>query len=160
MWFSRITLLLALIFTTPSLWATTNLTVEQAQTDEITLAWDRVTTDTQGNPEQVAAYRIYQASVSGGPYALVINLPVNQLPNPTMPEHYLGVLGAGSYFWVVTAVDVDGLESGYSNEATIVIGVPNYPPTPPTNNRVKEAVRDFLAYLLDLINKDLATAPQ
>lgn len=67
----------------------------------------------------VAGYRIYRGGVSGGPYTLLSNTLVS---GTTFRDST--VLGGSTYFYVVTAVDSTGAESGYSNQVTAAIPLP------------------------------------
>jgi hypothetical protein len=80
----------------------------QAQTHSVTLSWTPSTS-------QVTGYNVYRGTVSGGPYTK-LNAAVD--PNPTYTD---AGLTSGSYFYVVTSVDQNGVESGYSNEVAVVI---------------------------------------
>ena len=74
----------------------------------VTLSWTPSTS-------QVTGYNIYRCIVSGGPYSKV-NSGLD--PNPSYAD---AGLVSGSYFYVVTSVDENGVESGYSNEVAVVI---------------------------------------
>jgi subtilase family serine protease/Tol biopolymer transport system component len=71
----------------------------------------RVHLDWNASPEpDVAGYRVYRATTSGGPYGLVAGV--------TAPAHEdLGLTNGVRYFYVVRALDARA-ESGPSNEAT------------------------------------------
>jgi fibronectin type 3 domain-containing protein len=93
----------------------------------VQLAWDR-------SPDPgVAGYNIYRATMSGGPYTklnlmLLPQTPVNETPM------YSDTTPAGSqlsYYYVVRAQSLGGVESANSNEVVF-----NPPPTPPTNLRI------------------------
>ena len=76
----------------------------------------------------LAGYKVYRGTAPGGPY---VKLGEIQATNfvwavPTGTE-------ASNYF-VITAYDTAGNESGYSNEASIYID--NKPPIPPTGIQV------------------------
>jgi hypothetical protein len=57
--------------------------------------------------------RVYRGSTQGGPYTLVATIPA--------APGYInsGVSSRAVYFYVVTAVGRNGLESGRSNEAQV-----------------------------------------
>jgi Abnormal spindle-like microcephaly-assoc'd, ASPM-SPD-2-Hydin/Immunoglobulin domain len=76
------------------------------------LTWSASTSD-------VAGYNIYQSAVSGGPYTLLNASPVSTV-------QYLdpSVQAGQTYYYVVTAVDLNGVESTYSNEAEAVVPIP------------------------------------
>jgi Fibronectin type III domain len=63
----------------------------------------------------VIGYFIYRGAVSGGPY-VKLNSSVD--PNPSYTD---SGLASGSYFYVVTSVDINGDESGFSNEVEVDI---------------------------------------
>lgn len=64
----------------------------------------------------VAGYNVYRGSVSGGPYT-----KQTSSLNGSTAYSDSSVQSGTTYFYVVTAVDSSGNESGYSNEATAVI---------------------------------------
>jgi fibronectin type 3 domain-containing protein len=72
----------------------------------------------------LAGYRLYQSNTSG-----VYTTYRADIPAPTH-EVTVTIPTDGTYFWVVTAYDTSGNESGRSNEATLVIDTT--PPGPPT----------------------------
>jgi fibronectin type 3 domain-containing protein len=67
----------------------------------------------------VVGYNIYRGSVSGGPYA-----QINSGLQPTAAYSDSSVVSGQTYYYVTTAVDASGVESGYSNEAEAVIPIP------------------------------------
>ena len=67
----------------------------------------------------VAGYNVYRGGKSGGPYTK-INSVLDALTNYTDS----GVQAGQTYYYVTTAVDSGGLESGYSNEAPATIPTP------------------------------------
>jgi fibronectin type 3 domain-containing protein len=71
----------------------------------VTLAWD-------ASPStNVAGYKMYQG-YAGRTYTNVTTLSTNLVYTAT------NVLRGATYFWTVTAFDLQGLESDYSNEVT------------------------------------------
>lgn|SRR5579862_33254 len=78
----------------------------------VSLTW----TDTNSG---VAGYNIYRGSVSGGPYA-----QINSGLAPSTSYNDTAVVGGQTYYYVATAVDGSGAESGYSNEAQGAIPTP------------------------------------
>jgi Abnormal spindle-like microcephaly-assoc'd, ASPM-SPD-2-Hydin len=64
----------------------------------------------------VVGYNVYRASISGGPYAK-INSSLNAGANYADST----VQSGQTYFYVTTAVDSTGMESGYSNQVSAVI---------------------------------------
>jgi fibronectin type 3 domain-containing protein len=67
----------------------------------------------------VTGYNVYRGTVSGGPYTL-LNAPLVILAGYTDNT----VLSGQAYFYVVTAVDANNVESAYSNETSAVIPFP------------------------------------
>ena len=59
--------------------------------------------------------RIYRSTVSGGPYTLIGSVAAGS----AYPSYNDRTVVAGTtYFYVVTAVNASGAESGYSNQAS------------------------------------------
>ncbi len=67
----------------------------------------------------VTGYNVYRGIVSGGPYTLM-NAPLVILTNYTDNT----VLSGQTYFYVVTAVDANNVESAYSTEVSAIIPFP------------------------------------
>ena len=89
----------------------------QAVQTELTFEW------TPNIEKDLAGYRLYQSTESGvytQPHVLTI-----------FPEASTGKIKItdGTYFWVLTAYDNKGNESGYSNEVTYIAD--NVPPENP-----------------------------
>jgi Abnormal spindle-like microcephaly-assoc'd, ASPM-SPD-2-Hydin len=79
------------------------------------------TVDLSWNPSNSAimGYNVYRASISGGPYARInssVNANTNYIDNT--------VQSGQTYFYVTTAVDSAGTESGYSNQVSAVVPTP------------------------------------
>jgi fibronectin type 3 domain-containing protein len=73
---------------------------------QVVLMWQASTTS------GVTQYNIYRGIASGGPYLLIASdnaLDYNDVP------------GTGTWYYVVTAVGSDGVESVYSNQAFAVV---------------------------------------
>lgn len=96
------------------------LAFSQAQAADVTLGWDK-------NAEpSVTGYKVfYKSGTSGAPYngtlldqgGSPVNLPVANLSDPANPKVTLTGLQEGvKYYFVATAYDNAGNESGYSNE--------------------------------------------
>ena len=86
------------------------------------LSWDHNT------ESDLAGYYIYSATSSGGytqpNFAFSVPAGTNTFDfPPSQPE--------GVHYWAVTAYDLAGNESGFSNEVWVVFDAT--PPTPPTN---------------------------
>lgn len=90
--------------------------VTQTATGSVTLSWAPPTQNTDGsNLNDLAAYRIYYG-VSLGDYANKI-----QIDNPGVTIYVVDNLSPNTYYFVSTSVNADGIESDFSNTATIVV---------------------------------------
>lgn len=78
----------------------------------VTLNWSPSTSS-------VAGYYVYRGGASGGPYSRV---NFNQAGVTAFTD--ANVSGGSTYYYVVTAVDSSGAESGYSNEVSAQIPTP------------------------------------
>ena len=67
----------------------------------------------------VVGYNVYRATVSGGPYT-----KINTALNATMAFVDNSVQAGQTYYYVTSAVDGTGLESGYSNQVKTIIPSP------------------------------------
>jgi hypothetical protein len=100
----------------------------------VTLAWDA------NNETELAGYKVYYGTTAGGPYsgsgssegASPIVVPLSSLANPSSPEFSVRGLADGTYYFVATAFNTAGLESGYSNEVSVQASTIS-PTAPPTN---------------------------
>ena len=81
----------------------------QPVSHSVSLTWTASTS-------RVAGYYVYSGTVPGGPYTKLTSSPVET-------TSYLDatVESQNTYYYVVTSVDSDGMESEYSNMATAVI---------------------------------------
>lgn len=79
----------------------------------VDLAWDPVTLDIRGNPEEPVTYRIYIGRQSRQ-YTDVRNI------GAATDFRVYGLTAGVSYYLALTALDRSGNESGYSNEITAV----------------------------------------
>jgi hypothetical protein len=59
----------------------------------------------------LSSYNLYRGTTSGGPYPIVTSVGLSAAYRDS------NVQAGGTYYYVVTAVDVAGAESAYSNEA-------------------------------------------
>jgi len=67
----------------------------------------------------ISGYNVYRATTAGGPYSK-INPSLNQTMN-----YSDNTVGSGeTYYYVTTAVNSDGVESGYSNQVTAQVPMP------------------------------------
>jgi hypothetical protein len=77
-------------------------------TESVVLGWTASTL-------QVGGYNVYRGVVSGGPYTKLNT-------NVDISATYTDVgMAVGTYYYVVTALDSTGDESGYSNEANAIV---------------------------------------
>ena len=86
---------------------------------DVSFRWDA------NSESDLAGYRLWRATSSGGPYNLVHVIPA------ASTETTDSAVADGTYFWVLTAFDTEGLESDYSVEATTSLD--STPPDAPQN---------------------------
>jgi len=67
----------------------------------------------------VVGYNVYRSTTKGGPY-IIVNLTL--IPGLVFTDNT--VAGGQTYYYVATAVDANGLESVYSNEAQAIVPFP------------------------------------
>jgi bacillopeptidase F len=85
-----------------------------ARSHSVVLTWDASTST------DVVGYNVYRSGSSGGPYAqLNASIPVDTLTY-TDTTVQAGLI----HYFVVTAVDWEGNESAYSNEASALVPSP------------------------------------
>lgn len=79
---------------------------------EVTVSWSAVTSPVSG-------YNTYRSSVNGGPYTKLTS-------SPDSATSYIdtNVQAGDSYYYVVTSVATNGVESGYSNQAEATVPTP------------------------------------
>ncbi len=90
--------------------APVGLAVTDEGNGQLSLAWNAVA--------GAAGYNLYRSPVSGGGW-----VKVNAAPLAATSFTDTGLRNAQTYYYVVTALDGPGNESGYSNEAS---GLPHY----------------------------------
>ena len=78
---------------------------------QVTVQWDAPSTP-------VAGYYAYRSTVSGGPYTRISSL------DTTTSYIDQAVTGGDTYYYVVTSVDSNNVESAYSNEASATVPLP------------------------------------
>ena len=83
----------------------------QPSAHSVNVMWDpSPSTNLQG-------YKVYRSQVSGGPYSsisAVLGTSTSQFADTT-------VFSGQKYFYVVTSIDVNGLESGPSTEVSVTV---------------------------------------
>jgi chitinase len=91
-------------------------------TTDVTLAWG-----SNSEPDLGGYFIYYKAGSSGAPYngtgavegSSPIQVPLSELDNPAFPEYTIhGLSDTETTYFVLTAYDTDGNESGYSNEVS------------------------------------------
>ena len=86
---------------------------------DVALQWDAPTTNADGTPlTDLAGYRVYCSSIQGD-YSGVTPIDVGNTTSITFNN-----LADGTDYCVVTAYDVSGNESGYSNEVVRTVAIP------------------------------------
>ena len=87
-----------------------------AGSKQLTFAWEQVLPETNDLKE----WRIYSATQSGGPYTLTATVPyVSPQTTYTSSQQMTSPDGQRvQYFFVLTALDNAGNQSGYSNEVS------------------------------------------
>ena len=102
------------LFFPPSIYA--------AYTTDVTLAWG-----SNSEPDLGGYFIYYKTGASGTPYNGTgavegnspIQVPIADLDNPAFPEYTIhGLSDTETTYFVLTAYDTDGNESGYSNEVS------------------------------------------
>ena len=113
---------------------------------EVTLSWTAPTQNEDGSPlTDLAGFKIYRSTTTGGPYAEVANVG-----SPTQTTYTDTGLADGTYFYVATAYNTAGTESAYSGEASKTV---TSVPAPPENLTVVEP--QTTAYAIAKIKDDL-----
>lgn len=87
-------------------------TAVKNETHSVTLSW------TPSVSPNITGYKVYRSGVSGGPYGFLIG-PVS---GPSYVDK--NVAAGQKYFYVTTAVNSSGVESGYSAQAEAVVPAP------------------------------------
>jgi len=67
----------------------------------------------------VNGYRVYRSTISGAGYQLITS---SLIPGTTFTDNAVG--SGQTFFYVVTSVDAQGIESAFSNEATAAVPIP------------------------------------
>lgn len=105
----------------------------------VNLAWVPVPT--------AAYYNVYRATVSGGPYTLIspaFTPPLLSAPAPATTFTDSSSLSVGTYYYVVTTLNTSAVESPYSSEVSIVVGL-NPPATLSANPSVNQISLNWAA---------------
>lgn len=97
---------------------TGNGSAEVTGTGTATLSWSAPTTRADGSSLldwELAGFKVLYGTEPDN-YTQVIDIP-----DPTQVNYVVDGLFPGTYYFVTTAYDIDGLESGFSNMASKVI---------------------------------------
>jgi fibronectin type 3 domain-containing protein len=78
----------------------------------VSLAW-------KASPSSVTGYNVYRASQSGGPFT-----KLNSAPQSSLTYTDDNVQAGTTYYYAVTAVDSNSVESNFSNEASATVPSP------------------------------------
>lgn len=107
----------------------------------VSLSW-QASSDNSGS---VAGYNIYRSTSSGGPYEKLNS-------SLLVATNYLdaGVAQGSIYYYVITAVDTAGNESGYSNEA-VVSSTGSEPPPENELDEIQGLLVDLKAQIQDSV---------
>jgi hypothetical protein len=94
-----------------------SIAVQQASLGSATLSWQPPTTRADGSPlTNLAGYRVYYGTQAGTyPNRVVVN-------SPGVSAYVVDNLPPGTYWFVVTAVDANGLESAQSASVSKAVG--------------------------------------
>ena len=97
-----------------------SIQAQETEYNPIGVQWDA------NSEADLAGYKVYEKTVTGAYAELAVCTPDTTEVNFTAATPHPD----GTYVWVVTAFDLAGNESGYSNEATASFD--SGAPTPPT----------------------------
>jgi len=89
-----------------------NATITVVAPHSVALSWS------PSSSSGIASYKVYRGTVTGGPYSLL----TSGLSSTTYTDS--NVQSGSIFYYVTTAVDSSGQESGYSGEAKAVIPMP------------------------------------
>ena len=108
---------------------------------DVTFEWD------PNSEQDLAGYRIYQSDSSGN-YTFGEGNEVADIPAGTEIVTLLGVLD-GKWYWVLTAYDQNGNESGPSNEVSATLDTEA--PAPP-QNFIIALIMKIVAWIINLFS--------
>ena len=108
-----LTLLLAVIICACGGGGDRSVTVNQFGLGSATLSWTPPTQNTDGSPlTDLSGYKIYYGNESGN-YQTSI-----QIDNPGIAIYVVEYLTPNTYYFVLTAINSNGVESRFSNEVS------------------------------------------
>lgn len=138
-----LTFILVLFFAVPAAYADS----------DVTLKW------TPNTENDLAGYKIYRSAQAGGPYAQVGSDVACGPNDPACCEFVDQGIPDGTYYWVATAFDMSGNESGYSNEVTDMLD--SIAPAPPQELSVFKKIiayieRHYMGYTVSIVKTEPA----
>ena len=100
----------------------------QVMGQAVTFQWEIPTENEDGTPLlDLAGFKLYQSAETG----VYTTIPVSDIANPGIATYVLEGVSGGLWYFVVTAYNVDGLESAHSNEvAKTIVGIRSPPKAP------------------------------
>ncbi len=100
----------------------------QVMGQAVTFMWEIPMENEDGTPLlDLAGFKLYQSAETG----VYTGIPVSDIDNPGISTYVLEGVNEGLWYFVVTAYNVNGLESDHSNEiAKTIVGVPSPPKAP------------------------------
>ncbi len=118
---------------------------------DATLSWTAPTQNEDGSAlTDLASYKIYHGTTPAGPYPNEV-----VVANPALTSFIVTGLPQGLNYFVATAINSQGIESGYSGEASKDVPAPA--PNPPFNLVVEPD--NLVAYTFDKIRGGLSVYP-
>lgn len=85
------------------------VTAPPSSTKVVSLSWKASTSS------GVVGYYVYRGTTSGGPYTKLDSSPI------AGTSYSDSSVSSGEYYYVVAAINLDGTESGYSNQAAVSV---------------------------------------
>jgi hypothetical protein len=116
-----------------ALFATVIALATSAMGQQVRLVWDA------NSEADLAGYRVYRSTAAGSGHQQIGSIPCSggNAACATFTDTD-GLVYATTYYYVVTAVNTSGLESGYSNQVSAFVPNPE-PPAAPTGLQVAES---------------------
>ena len=83
---------------------------------EVTIEWD------PNSEDDLEGYAVYKKEFSSSAFKFIDTLPIDEIEDPSNPRVTITELEVDSkYYFAVTAFDVEGNESDYSNELCVQV---------------------------------------
>ena len=110
---SVLVLLLAVIISACGGGGSTPVTSNQVGSGSVTLSWTPPILNSDGSVlTDLASYKIYYGNGSGNYHTSI------QIDNPGITIYVVERLTPNTYYFVLTAINISGVESSYSNEVS------------------------------------------